>query len=389
RRAALDVLVHHLCNRRRSKVLAGRNFMLGGSTALREEASGVRSGDLSGIAAAGVPAWARAWYFPPPDLALMDDWERKIETLAPRSLQEDIRSISGTPSWLLLFFERLASLWPEKPRQLAQFYPHLELLVHGGISFAPYKERFASWLENSHAELREVYAASEGFIAIADRSPAEGMRVLLDTGLFFEFIPLNELDSNRPRRHWIGNAEVGHEYAIVLSTCAGLWGYVVGDVVRLVDRIPPRLLVTGRTSYFLSAFGEHVSAEELETALTAAAKAIGCGVSEFACGSLPVEETGAEGQHIFFVELTGAMPPNHVRETFAAICDGELSRLNDDYKAHRCGRQMLQPRIELLPPGSFNEWLRSRGRLGGQNKVPRVVTDPALLASLRARLKRG
>jgi hypothetical protein len=170
RRAALETLVYHLRNRPGSRVLAGRSFMLGGSTALKEEAPGVRSGDLSGIATAGVPHWARPWFFPTPDLALVADWERKIAALAPHSLEVGIRSISDTPSWMLMFFEHLAALRPHEPRQLARFYPYLALLVHGGVSFAPYRDRFAGWLEGSGAELREVYAASEGFIAVADRA---------------------------------------------------------------------------------------------------------------------------------------------------------------------------------------------------------------------------
>jgi hypothetical protein len=387
RRAALETLVHHLRNRPGSHILAGNSFMLGGSTALTEEAPGIRSGDLSGIAAASVPRWARPWFFPPPELALVADWEHKIASLAPRSLEVDIRSISGTPSWLLMFFERLAALRPYEPHRLARFYPDLALLVHGGVSFAPYRERFAAWLEGSSAELREVYAASEGFIAVADRGPDEGMRLLLDTGLFFEFVPASEIEATMPTRRWIGNAETGVDYALVLSTCAGLWSYVVGDTVRLVDRDPPRLLVTGRTSYFLSAFGEHVSGEELEQAVTSAAQVIGRQLEEFAAGPVPIGTDDIQGQHVFVVEFIGGSPPEIECQRFATIVDQELSQRNDDYRAHRQGGQMLPPRIETLPPGSFEVWMKSRGRLGGQNKVPRVITDAQLLATLRALVK--
>jgi hypothetical protein len=378
RRAALDVLVHHLAARPRSRVLDGAHFMLGGSTDLRAEAPGIRSGDLSGIAAAGVPFWARPWYFPPPELALVADWERKIDLLARASAGQRIRSISGTPSWLLLFFEKLASLRPEAPRLLAEHYPALELLVHGGVNFAPYRARFAAWLERGHAELREVYPASEGFIAIADRAPGEGMRMVVDHGIFYEFVPVSELGSPRPKRHWIATAEAGVDYALVLSTCAGLWSYVLGDVVRLVDRAPPRLLVTGRTSYFLSAYGEHLTGEEFERAVVEAAGAAGRDVAEFAVGPAPEAET--HGQHVFVVEFAGAPPADLAR--FASTLDAVLSRMNDDYRAHREGGQMIPPRVVAVPQGCFTHWMRARGRLGGQNKVPRVITDPALLASL-------
>ena len=374
RRAALDVLVHHLRRHPHSRILAGRSFMLGGSTVLHAEGCGVRSGDLSGIAAAEVPSYARPWYFPPPDLALMADWEAKIAAIAPRSLAADIRSISGTPSWLLLFFERLAVLHPERPRRLASFYPDLELVVHGGVGFAPYAARFAEWLEGGRATLREVYAASEGFIAIADRGPGEGMRLLLDTGLFHEFVPIAELDAANPTRHWIGDAETDVEYALVLTSCAGLWSFVIGDTVRLVERYPPRLLVTGRTSYFLSAFGEHLSGGEIEAAVLGA----GAAVAEFAVGPLPAAAGEAQGRHVFVVEF-GAAPPDDV----AARIDAALAAANDDYRAHRQGGQMLPPIVEPMRPGGFAAWMKLRGKLGGQNKVPRVISDPALLASLR------
>ena len=189
RRAVLDLLTHHIANRPQSHILAGKNFMLGGSTDLTPCAPGVAMGDLSGIAVNEVPWWARSRYFPPRELALVSNWEEKIQLLASRSLHEDIRTIGGTPSWLLLFFERVHALRPETSGRLAEYYPNLELLVHGGVNFAPYRERFAELLEGSHAETREVYPASEGFIALADRGPGEGLRLLLDNGLFFEFVP--------------------------------------------------------------------------------------------------------------------------------------------------------------------------------------------------------
>lgn len=385
RRGALDVLVHHLHNRPASRVLAGQSFMLGGSTALNQEGHGVQSGDLSGIAAARVPRWARPWYFPPPDLALMADWEEKIATLAPRSLSLDIRSISGTPSWLLMFFDRLATLHPDRRRHLVDFYPQLELLVHGGVGFTPYRDRFATWLEGGNAELREVYAASEGFIAVADRGPDQGMRLLLDTGLFFEFVPVDDLDAASPTRHWIGTAETGIDYALIVSTCAGLWAYVIGDVVRLVDRDPPRLLVTGRTSYFLSTFGEHLSGEEIEVAVMAASHMLGRSITEYAVGPVPLGPEQPRGQHVAVLEFSDGVLSAAEADAASHAIDAELSRRNEDYCAHRIGGQLLPPLVESMPPGGFEAWMKARDRWGGQNKVPRVITDPGLLADLRAR----
>jgi hypothetical protein len=381
--AGIDLLVHHLANRPESRVLGGRNFMLGGSVELKELAPGVSSGDLTGIAQNEVPGWAPSFIFPPRELAEEADWERKMERIARASLQVDIRTIAGTPSWLLLFFDRLAAMGG-RGRRLAEYYPGLELLVHGGVSFAPYRPQFEAWLEGSHAELREVYPASEGFIAIADRGPGDGLRMVLDRGLFYEFVPVEELDRPAPARHWIADAEVGRDYAIVLSTCAGLWAYVLGDTVRLLERDPPRLMVTGRTSYFLSAFGEHLTGEEIELAVADAAAAIGAAATDFTVGALFPEGEETRGGHLFIVELAEAeMEPERLA-SFARALDGRLAEENEDYEAHRSeGFGMKGPAVLQVAPGTFAAWMRSRGKLGGQNKVPRVANDPDLFASLR------
>jgi hypothetical protein len=380
RRAALDVLVFHMANRPASRVLAGRNFLLGGSTALQRLAPGITAGDLSGLAAADIPFWARARTFPPRDLALIEDWERKIATLAPLSLAAHVTSISGTPSWLLLFFEHLGRLHPGA--RLAQLYPELELLVHGGVGFAPYRTVFAAWLEGSRAETREVYPASEGFIAIADRGEGEGLRLLLDNGIFYEFVRPSELRAPAPARRWIADAEIGVEYAIVLSTNAGLWSYVLGDTVTLVGRAPPRLLVTGRVGWSLSVAGEHLVGAELDAGIAAAAAAVGGTVADYAAAAVAPDAADPRGGHLFIVELEGVGPDRAAG--LAAALDAALARGNADYAAHRQGGFGLRaPRVVLVPPGTFAAWMRARGKLGGQHKVPRVISDPALLADLR------
>ena len=388
-RAGAELMVHHVANRPDSRLLAGRVFMLGGSTGLVRQAPGVSSGDLSGIAAAEMPGWARLRYFPPRDLETIADWEEKIDRFAERSLDEEISAIAGTPSWLLIFFERLAGTAGSGSGRIADIWPRLEMLSHGGVAWAPYRDRFAALLEGSGAETREVYPASEGFFGIAHRGDGEGLRLLLDTGIFYEFIPLDQLNSAEPDCRWIGDAEPGVNYALAVTTCAGLWRYLVGDTVMLVDRDPPRVLVTGRTSYMLSAFGEHVIGAEVERAVAEAAGAIGATVSDFAAGSLFPDEAGARGGHLYIVEF-GAEPggtgPDAGRQVrFAETLDAALCRLNDDYDAHRAGGYGLDAaRVRLMPPGGFAAWMKSRGKLGGQNKVPRIVNDRALFAALQA-----
>lgn len=385
RRATLDLVTHHLSNRPHSALFAGRNFMLGGSTRLIELAPGIWSGDLSGIAGKTVPAWARPFYFPPRELETIADWEEKIARLAPASLAVDIRALGGTPSWMLLFLEKLAALRPEAGRRLAAFYPDLEMVVHGGVSFAPYRAAFAEWLAGSHAETREVYPASEGFIAVADRGDGEGLRLVCDNGLFFEFVPVDELDSAQPTRHWLGDVELGVNYAIVLSTCSGLWGYVIGDTVRFVDKDPPRIVITGRTSYSLSAFGEHLIGEEVEKAIAAAAAAIGVGVADYAMGALFPARSDEAGRHLVIVEFSGGIPEQPALARFAETLDRTLAELNEDYAVHRANDfGMRGPRIHPCPAGTFPAWMKRRGKLGGQNKVPRIITDAALFDDLKS-----
>lgn len=384
-KAGADILVHHVVNRPRSRILGGKSFWLGGSTDLVQEAPGIYSGDLSGIAARAIPWWARSRFFPPPHLARIPDWEEKVDRLARASLEEDIRTIAGVPSWLLIFFDKAAALRAGSPRRLAALYPHLELIVHGGVHFAPYRRRFEELLEGGHAELREMYAASEGFIAVADGGQAEGLRLVVDVGLFFEFVPVEEIDRPEPTRHWLAQVEKGVNYALVISSCAGAWSYIVGDTVEFVSLEPPRLVVTGRTSYFLSAFGEHLIDAEIEESVTAAADAIGATVSDYAVGPLYPEREGDLGGHLYIVEFSEPIAEKTRLASFAQVLDERLCATNLDYKAHRArGFGLNPPRVQAIAPGTFAAWMKSRGQLGGQHKVPRVINDPELLDGLRA-----
>jgi hypothetical protein len=267
---------------------------------------------------------------------------------------------------------------------LKDFWPNLELLVHGGVHFGPYRSQFEALLEGSHAETREGYAASEGFVAVQDRGPGEGLRLNLDTGLYYEFIPVEELGAANPTRHWIGDAETGVNYAIAVSTCAGVWAYLIGDTVRLVSRDPPRLLVTGRTAYSLSAFGEHLIGEEIEEAVSRAAAAIGAEVVDYSVGAVFPAGPGDLGGHLYVVEFFERVPDEAARTAFAAAIDNFLSETNEDYAAHRAGGfGMKPPAILVMKEGGFAAWMKSRGRYGGQNKVPRIINDREVFAGLR------
>jgi hypothetical protein len=383
-KAGLDLLVHHLNNQPESRLFAGKNFILGGSTELVEEAPDIFSGDLSGIAVKTLPWWARPRYFPPQELALIKDWEEKIDVLARRSLDEHITMISGVPAWLLLFFNKLFELAPEARGNVKEIYPHLEMLVHGGVNFQPYRQQFEQLLHGSKAEMREVYPASEGFIAIADRAYGDGLKLNLDHGIFFEFVPMEDLNSANPRRHWIGNVEEDINYAIVLSTCAGLWSYIIGDTVRFVDTKAGRLLITGRTSYYLSAFGEHLIEDEVQDALAAAAEHTGLSFHDFSVGAVFPASTQDLGGHLFIVEFDSGLPGQSSLADFSKVIDARLSARNEDYQAHRSkGFGLKAPEVLAVPQDTFSKWMKSRGKLGGQHKVPRLISDTQLFEGLR------
>ncbi len=379
RKAAKTMVAYHLASRPESKLFRGRIFLLGGSTDLERPSEGVRQGDLSGIAAEEAGELLRPYTFPPLDLALESDWDRKLALLAERSIGEPITLIGGVPSWLLALFGRLLDLTGKST--VAEVWPGLEVVVHGGVKFDPYRRSFHEILGDPTIRLQETYPCSEGFIAFGD--PATGLlRLVFDHGIFFEFVPVDELGSDRPIRHWLGNVQVGVNYAIVVSTCAGLWGHVIGDTVRFESVDPPLLSFTGRTKYTLSAFGEHLISEEVEGAMAWAASATGAGVRDWHVG--PVFR-GALGHHQYIVEFL--REPDDLA-TFRRALDADLSRRNADYRAHRAeGVGLPMPALIVVRPGGFDAWMRSRGKLGGQHKVPRMDDSGKLTAGIVATLR--
>jgi hypothetical protein len=379
-----DLLVHHLNNRQASRILGGKGLMLGGSTDLSEKAPGIYAGDVSGIAAKTFPWWLRSRVVPARKVALIPDWSEKIERLAPLSLDEDVRMLGGAPNWLLLFFDKLCELRPDKEYRVGSYYPNLELIVHGGVNFVPYRKRFADLLEGSIAETREAYSASEAFIAVADRGDGEGLRLIPDQAAFFEFVPTEELGAREPTRHWIADVELGVEYAVFVSTCAGLWAYNLGDTVQFLERQPPRLLVTGRISYVLSAFGEHLINQEIEEAVSRAADSIGAAITDFTVSPIFPAEADSNAGHYYIVEFdTAAIEASHL-QSFVHTLDECLRELNADYDTQRHNDfGLVSPRVQVVRPGAFAAWMESRHQLGGQHKIPRIINDTAVFESLK------
>jgi GH3 auxin-responsive promoter len=374
RKGAQTALAFYLSSRPQSRLFHGRIFFLGGSTDLHEPAPGVLEGDLSGIAAVELSALLRPYTFPPLELALETDWDKKLAQLAAQSVSQPITMISGVPGWLLLLFQRVLET-TGKP-SIADVWPQLELIVHGGVKFDPYREAFRQIVGSPAIGLQEVYPCSEGFIACGD--PATGLlRLICDHRLFFEFVPVDELSSPRQKRHWLGSVETGVNYAIVVSTCAGMWVHLIGDTVQFESLAPPLIRFTGRTRYTLSAFGEHLISEEVEGAMARAASETGASVREWHVGPVFV---GPMGYHRFVVEFLTQPVDMH---RFRDVLDADLSSRNADYLAHRAGDVgMLAPTVMTARAGSFDSWMRRRGKLGGQNKVPRMDNSGLLTDDL-------
>jgi len=282
---------------------------------------------------------------------------------------------------MLILIEKMKSVSGKKT--LNEIFPNLEMLVHGGVNFEPYLEQFKELISGSKAELREVYPASEGFIATADRGPGQGLRLNIDHDIFFEFVPLEELNSENPTRHWIGNIQAGINYAVVLTTAAGLWSYIIGDTVKFIETSPPRLLVTGRTSYFLSAFGEHLTGEEVEKAVATAALSIKRNVVDYSIGALYPRSPGELGGHMLVIEFGDSSIAADTVSKFQKAFESTLCELNEDYAAHLAGGFGLkQPEIRTTKQGAFAAWMKKRGKLGGQNKVPRIISNMELFLNL-------
>jgi hypothetical protein len=398
RRAALTTLALFLNAHPGVPLFTGRLFFLGGSTALEYVGSeewgvGCRegqrphtphltphtplAGDLSGIIAVEAPALLRPYTFPPEELALERDWETKMRRLAEHGSRLPITMLSGVPSWLLLLFDRLKQLTGRD--RIADIWPMLRLVIHGGTKFEPYCELFRNEIGSPDVHFLETYPASEGFIATEDPRH-ELLRLIPDHNLFFEFVPVEELDSTNPRRHTLANLETGVQYAVVLTTCAGLWSYVLGDTVCFESRNPPLLRFTGRTRYFLSAFGEHLISEEIEKAVAAAAAATGGAAVDFHVGPVFPDAPGVVGRHRYLIEF--AQPPSNIAH-FARELDAALCRLNEDYAAHRKGDlTMLAPEVRVVCRGGFADWMRAHGKLGGQHKVPRMDNSGRLTSEM-------
>ena len=383
-RAAVRTLAHHLAHNQKSKILLGKILLLGGSTGLESPAPGIHGGDLSGISSATYPLWARLIAYPSREVASIPDWATRMEIILEDPKSRGVRAIAGQTTWLLSFLERALQATPEGNATLEEAFPSLELMICGGMNFAPYQNRLASLVGSSRTAVREVYVASEGFIAIGAGFPGSGMRPVLDNGLFLEFVPLSELNTSSPRRFWLENIEPEIDYAIVVSSNAGLWAYLIGDVIRFSDRDFENLVVVGRCDQMMSPFGEHVLEVQLTEALMRAGDAVGNPVKEYSAGPSFPSGPNEAGNHLYIVEFENGAPDEASCHLFLETADATLRAANHDYNDLRMDDLLIKrPKLLVAEQDAFEAWMRRRGKLGGQNKIPRIILNPELLEDLR------
>ncbi|WP_404424976.1 GH3 auxin-responsive promoter family protein [Nibricoccus sp. IMCC34717] len=389
RRTGLDSLLWYAARVRTTTVFGGKHLFLGGSTALVEETSANGftsfSGDLSGITALNLPSWAeRHLYEPGRDLALVDNWPLKLRAIAERTRSRDVRLVAGIPSWLLIFADTVLQ---GRSGDVRSVWPHLECLIHGGVPIAPYVDTLRAAFGAS-TNFHEVFPASEGFIAAQDSEAAAGLRLMARHGIFYEFLKLSDYDEDR--RAELGSRCVplegvrpGVDYVVVMTAPSGLCRYIIGDVVRFVSTSPARLVYAGRTRLQLSAFGEHVSELDLTEAVVRVSRHHGLRVHHFHVAPLFANPTEGRtrGAHEWLIELESGSP--HASEdTLASELDAELIARNDDYDAKRKGGGLCPPVVHVVPAGTFETWLRSKGKWGGQNKMPRCRGDRVIANDL-------
>lgn len=334
-----------------------------------QQVGAVTAGRMSGITYHHIPSYFRKNLTPTYATNIIDDWETKVDKICDETLQKDMTVIGGIPPWVLMYFEQLIKKTGKKT--VGEIFPNFNVYVYGGVNFTPYRNQFRDAIGRDIAYI-ETYNASEGFIAFQDEQSAEGMLLNVDGGIFYEFVPAEEIHDENPTRLRLQEVEVGPNYAIILNTNSGLWGYIIGDTVRFVSVNPYRVVVTGRTKHFISAFGEHVISEEVDDAIQTVADQLKLGIIEFTVAPQVNPKPGELPYHEWFVEFVEE-PAN--LSAFAAQVDKILCEKNIYYKDLIQG-SMLQPLIiRPIPKDGFRNYMKSKGKLGGQNKMPRLSND--------------
>lgn len=369
-RGGKDVLAIYTNNYPETNVLKGKALVLGGSHQINNISNQSYYGDLSAILIENLPFWANFIRTPSARIALIPEWEEKLEKLTKHTISENVTNISGVPSWVLVLFKYILDFTGKK--NILDIWPNLELFTHGGVNFTPYREQFKQVIPYEHMRYMETYNASEGFFAIQNDPESDDMLLMLDYGVFYEFIPLENIHDPNPPAYTVKDVELNKNYAIVITTNSGLWRYMIGDTVYFTSLFPHKIKISGRTKHFINAFGEEVIIDNAENALKKACEQTGAIINEYTAGPVFMGDK-AKGSHEWLIEFK--VEPDNIKE-FAALLDSSLRELNSDYDAKRYKDITLDPlKLRVVPAGTFYKWFKSKGKLGGQNKMPRLSND--------------
>lgn len=377
-KAGKDMLCMYFNNNENAQLFTGKGLRLGGSSAVYEDNNSY-FGDLSAIIIENLPFWADFSSTPKQEIALMSEWESKMKAIIDETIHEDITSLVGVPSWMLVLLNKV--LEKTGKNNILEVWPNLEVYFHGGVNFNPYREQFKKLIPKNDFKYFETYNASEGFFAIQDQNNSLDLLLMLDYGIFYEFIPMNEFDGENSNAIPLSQVKLNTNYAMVITTNGGLWRYLIGDTVKFTSLEPYRIRITGRTKHFINVFGEELIIENAEDALNQACLKTGAEILEYTVAPIFMN-IDKSGGHEWLIEFK--KQPKSIFY-FTELLDNALKAINSDYEAKRYNNMTLaMPKINIAREGLFYEWLKQQGKLGGQHKVPRLSNSRKHLEELLA-----
>lgn len=376
--AARDLLSVYCSRNPNTQIFSGKALVMGGSHQVNTLGSSSFYGDLSAVIMQNLPFWVHFIRTPDLSIALMDDWEEKIERMARATMNEDVTNISGVPTWTLVLMDRIMELRGES--SIAAIWPNLELFVHGGVSFDPYRETFKKKIGGQGIHYLETYNASEGFFGLQYSPESSDMMLMLHYGIFIELLPMDQWHQPQPKTIPLADAKTDTQYALVISTSSGLWRYIIGDTIRFTSTDPYLFRITGRTRHFINAFGEEVIVENADFAIQKACRDTGAVMKDYTAAPVYFGLHGEEPGHQWMIEFE--KPPADLT-AFRDSLDANLKSVNSDYEAKRYkDMAMHSPKVIMAPPGTFHQWLSQKGKLGGQHKIPRLCNDREIMDEL-------
>jgi hypothetical protein len=372
-----DVLVMYQNLYPETKIFSGKTLTLGGSQQINNFSNSSVYGDLSAILINNLPFWTNFFRTPERDIALLDEWEEKLRLITETTINENVTALAGVPSWFLVLLRNILKVSGKK--NLLEIWPNLELFIHGGINFTPYRQQYKDLIPSNDMHYLETYNASEGFFAIQSDPTSPNLLLMLDYGIFYEFMPLSELGNPHPRTLSLPETQMDTDYALIISSNGGLWRYLIGDTVRFTSKSPYKIIISGRTKHFINAFGEEVVIDNAEKALQAACQATGAIIHEYTAGPIFMD-SDTKGSHQWLIEFE-KQPEN--KQNFIDKLDTTLQSINSDYEAKRYKNiTLIQPTLTIAREGLFIDWLKAKNKLGGQNKIPRLANNREYLDDL-------